>query len=91
MIVAPQSLANEPGEAPAARLCGMKTVGTQTRSEIEVDPSKAWQRGAALDAMLHAAKPARRHGVWRLTHLQMNRLDLERQREQAARVNGLGK
>lgn len=65
----------------------MKTVGTQTRSEIEADPSKAWRRGAALDAMLQAGKPTRRHGVWRLTHLQMNRLDLERQLEQAAKVN----
>ncbi len=69
----------------------MKTVGTQTRSEIEVDPGKAWQRGAALDAMLLGARAARPLGVWRLTHLQMNRLDLERQREQAARVNGLCK
>lgn len=65
----------------------MKTVGTQAHSEIEADPSKAWRRGIALDAMLHAAKPARQRGVWRLTHLQMNRLDFEYQLLQAAKVN----
>lgn len=65
----------------------MKTVGTQTRSEFEEDPLKAWQRGAALDATLHAAMPRRQRGAWRLTHLQMNQFDLARQLEQAAKVN----
>ena len=65
----------------------MKLVGTQNRNEIEPDPQKAWQRCKALDAMLHRALPARPHGAWRLTHAQMNRLDLERQLAQAAKVN----
>lgn len=65
----------------------MKIVGSQTRTEFERNPIKAWQRGVALDAMLRAALPARAHGVWRLTHGQMNRLDLARQVEQAGKVN----
>ncbi len=65
----------------------MRTVGTQTRSEFETDSNLAWRRGVALDAMLLAALPARRRGVWRLNHEQMNRLDLARQLEQAAKVN----
>ena len=70
-----------------AKLCRMKVVGTQDRSEIEPDPQKAWQRCKALDAMLRAARPPYPRGVWRLTHAQMNRLDLERQIAQAAKVN----
>lgn len=65
----------------------MKTVGARHREEFERDPAKAWKRGLALDAMLNAAMPPRRRGVWRLTHAQMNASDLARQREQAARVN----
>ena len=70
-----------------ARLRRMKMVGTQDRSEIEPDPQIAWQRCKRLDAMLRTAQPARPRGVWRLTHAQMNRLDLERQLAQAAKVN----
>lgn len=73
----------------AARLGAMKTVGSQIRSEFEFDPAKAWRRGLALDAMLRVALPLRERGVWRLTHLQMNHADLERQREQAAKVDRL--
>jgi hypothetical protein len=65
----------------------VKIVGTQTRSEIEPDPQKAWQRSKALDALLRAARSPYPRGVWRLTHAQMNRLDLERQLAQAAKVN----
>ncbi len=65
----------------------MKTVGSQTRTEFERNPTRAWQRGVALDAMLRAALPPRPHGVWRLTHRQMNTLDLARQVEQAGKVN----
>lgn len=69
----------------------MKTVGSQIRSEFETDANKAWQRGVALDAMLLAALPVRLRGVWRLTHAQMNRLDLARQVEQAVKVNRPGR
>lgn len=65
----------------------MRIVGAKNRSEIETDPLQAWQRGKALDAMLRAAQPARQRGVWRLTHAQMNLLDLARQLAQAAKVN----
>ena len=65
----------------------MKMVGTKNRSEIEPDPQKAWQRCKRLDVMLRPAQQPRPRGVWRLTHSQMNQLDLERQLAQAARVN----
>ena len=68
----------------------MKTVGSQNRSELERNAIRAWRRGVALDAMLRAALPARQRGVWRLTHAQMNRLDLARQLEQAGKVNRPG-
>lgn len=68
----------------------MRTVGTQTRSEFENDPIRAWHRGVALDAMLRAAMPHPRPGVWRLTHARMNQADLDRQRLQAAKLNRNG-
>ena len=70
-----------------SRLGTMKTVGTRVRAEFEIDPVKAWQRGLALDAMLRVAMPLRPRGVCRLTHVQMNQVDLERQLEQAGKVN----
>lgn len=65
----------------------MKIVGTQNRSEIELDPQKAWQRGKVLDAMLRGATTPHPRGVWRLTHAQMNQMDFERQLAQAAKIN----
>lgn len=65
----------------------MKIVGTQDRSEIELDTQVAWQRCRRLDVMLRSAQPPRPRGVWRLTHGQMNQLDFERQLAQAAKVN----
>lgn len=62
----------------------MRVVGTQDRSEIERDPLRAWQRGLQLDAQLRAALPPHPQGVWRLTHVERNRLDFERQLAQAA-------
>lgn len=35
----------------------MRIVGRRNRSEIELDPVKAYQRGRKLDAMLRAAAP----------------------------------
>lgn len=43
----------------------MRIVGKQDRSEIELDPVKAWQRGRALDDMLRAALPPVPRGVTR--------------------------
>lgn len=65
----------------------MKIVGTQNRTEIERDPLRAWERGKALDAMLRNTLPPHPRGVWRLTHAEMNQMDLERQLALAARIN----
>jgi len=66
----------------------MRIVGRQDRSEIELDPVKAYRRARALDAMLHAALPPVRRGVTRGTHEHFNRLDAARQIEAARRLNG---
>jgi len=66
----------------------MRIVGRQDRSEIELDPVKAYRRARALDAMLHAALPPVRRGVTRGTHEHFNRLDAARQVEAARRLNG---
>ncbi len=63
----------------------MRIVGQQDRSEIELDPVKAYRRGRALDAMLRGAAPPVARAVLRGTHEYFNRLDAERQ-TQAARV-----
>lgn len=65
----------------------MKIVGKRNRSEFELDPQVAWQRGKVLDAMLSDALVPHTRGVWRLTHRQMNKMDFERQLIQAATVN----
>lgn len=66
----------------------MRIVGRQDRSEIELDPVKAYRRARALDAMLHAALPPVRRGVTRGTHEHFNRLDAARQIEAARKLNG---
>lgn len=63
----------------------MRIVGEQDRSEIELDPVKAYRRGRALDANLRRAAPPIVDGVLRGTHEYFNRLDAER-RTQAARA-----
>lgn len=68
----------------------MRTVGTLDRDELEPNPQRAWERGRRLDAMLNVQRGPHPRGVWRLTFAQMNRLDLERQLAQAARVNRPG-
>ena len=57
----------------------MRIVGKQDRSEIELDPVKAYRRARALDAMLHAALPPVPRGVTRGTHEYFNRMDAARQ------------
>ena len=71
----------------AAYTCSMRIVGDQNRSEIELDPEKAYRRGRALDAMLRAAAPPIVRGVTRGTHEYFNRLDAERQTQAARAVN----
>jgi hypothetical protein len=65
----------------------MRIAGRQERSEIELDPVKAYRRARALDAMLLAALPPVRRGVTRGTHEHFNRLDAARQIEAARMLN----
>ena len=65
----------------------MRIVGTQNRSEIELDPVKAFRRARALDALLAATAPAVVRGVQRGTHEHFNRVDAERQRQIARTLN----
>lgn len=67
----------------------MRIVGRQDRSEIELDPVKAYRRARALDAMLHAVLPPVRRGVTRGTHEHFNRVDAARQIAAARRLNGV--
>jgi hypothetical protein len=69
----------------------MRIVGRHDRSEIELDPVKAFRRARDLDAMLRAALPGVPRGVTRGTHEYFNRLDAARQIEAAMRIKqGLG-
>lgn len=72
---------------PAAYTCGMRIVGKQNRSEIELDPVKAYRRGLALDALLRQTAPPLVRGVTRGTHEYFNRLDAERQTRAARALN----
>lgn len=68
----------------------MRIVGDQDRSEIELDPVKAYRRGRALDAMLRTALPPVARGVTRGSHQYFNRIDAERQRQVARTLNVVG-
>ena len=65
----------------------MRVVGKQNRSEIELDPVKAYRRGRAMDAMLRQAPPPVVRGVMRGTHEHFNRVDAERQAQIARALN----
>ncbi len=77
-----------PKSVEPTTLWRMRIVGRQDRSEIELDPVKAYRRARALDAMLHAALPPVPRGVTRGTHEHFNRMDAARQIEAARRLNG---
>ena len=62
-------------------------IGKQNRSEIELDPVKAYRRGRVFDAMLRSATPPIQRGVTRGTHEYYNRLDDERQMQMARALN----
>jgi hypothetical protein len=66
----------------------MRVVGSQNRSEIELDPVKAYRRARAMDAVLATALPPHPRGVTRGTHEYFNRCDAARQMEIARRLNG---
>ena len=57
----------------------MRVVGSQNRTEIELDPVKAYRRGRAMDVLLLAALPPLPRGVTRGTHEYFNRCDAARQ------------
>jgi hypothetical protein len=65
----------------------MRIVGPHDRSEIEPDPEKAWHRAMQLDAMLKGTLPPHPRGVFRGSHEFFNRMDDERARQIAARLN----
>ncbi len=71
----------------AAYTCAMRIVGNQNRSEIELDPVKAYRRGLILDAMMRGTTPPIARGVTRGTHDYFNRVDAARQLEAARALN----
>jgi hypothetical protein len=65
----------------------MRIVGFQDRSEIELDPVKAYQRGLILDRMMRGTLPPVVRGVTRGTHDYFNRIDAARQVQAARALN----
>jgi hypothetical protein len=67
----------------------MRIIGpNHERTEIELDPVRAYRRGRALDAMLRHALPAPRRGVSRGSFARFAREDEARMREAARKING---
>ena len=65
----------------------MRIVGSQDRSEIELDPVKAYRRARAMDALLRGTAPPVARGVTRGPHEYFNRIDAERQRQIGRALN----
>ena len=65
----------------------MRIVGSQNRSEIELDPVKAFHRGLVLDRMMRGTLPPVARGVTRGTHDYFNRIDAARQVQAARALN----
>ena len=76
-----------PAHPEPTTLSGMRIVGNQDRSEIELDPVEAYRRGRALDGMLRDALPPVARGVTRGTHAHFNRVDAARQVAAARTLN----
>jgi hypothetical protein len=65
----------------------MRVIGPQRdRTEFETDPARAFRRARALDAMLSAALPPPRRGVFCGTFADFARDDEQRVREAACRL-----
>ena len=64
-----------------------RVTGASDRSEIILDPVEAWRRGRILDRMLAHASPPHPRGVFRGTHADLEKLDIERGLETAKRLN----
>jgi len=71
----------------AAHPCPMRIVEKQNRSEIELDPIKAYRRGRGLDDTLRSIAPPIKRSLMRSTHEYVNRLDEERQTQTARALN----
>lgn len=66
----------------------MHVIGpNRDHTEFELNPVKAFHRSRALDAMLRAALPAVRRGVYRGTFADFAREDEARMREAARKIN----
>jgi hypothetical protein len=66
----------------------MRTIGPyRDRTEIELDPAKAYRRGLILDAMLRSALPAPLRGVYRGTFEAFARMDEARMIQAARKLN----
>ena len=66
----------------------MRVIGpNRDRTEIELDPVRAYRRGRVLDAMLRAALPAARRGVFRGSFADFAREDDARMRDAAHKIN----
>ncbi len=67
----------------------MRVVGpNRNHTEFELDPVQAYRRGRALDAMLRAALPAPKRGVFRGSFADFAREDEARMRAAARKLNG---
>lgn len=67
----------------------MRVIGpNRGHTEFELDPVQAYRRGRALDAMLRAALPPPRRGVFRGSLADFARQDEARMREIARKLNG---
>jgi len=65
----------------------MRIVGRQNRTEIELDPVRAYRRGRKLDAMLRSAVPKSSRGVQRGAPRMFELLDEARMLETARKLN----
>ena len=53
----------------------MRIVGKKNRSEIELDPLKAFRRARRLDGMIRSMLPPLPRGITRGSHEYFNRID----------------
>jgi len=67
----------------------MRVIGPKRdRTEFELDPVQAYRRGRVLDAMLRAALPPPRRGVFRGSFADFAREDEAQTRVAARKLNG---
>lgn len=64
-----------------------RIAGKCDRSEVILDPAEAWRRGRVLDRMLANASAPHPRGVFRGTHAELEKLDVQRSLETARLLN----